>query len=351
MKRVKLICWIVLGITTVLGISACHKGIYSRQKPSVISSSPQSTDCQTISHAMGKTTLCGQPQRTIVLGPNALELLLDLSIQPIGFADQDQVIYYEGNYTNPKKQIPYLGQYILQPLVNLGIAYMPSIEKILKIQPDLIVGADGINVSQYQLLSQIAPTIILKWKDAEVNLRTVAQVFNRSKQAEERLLSKARNVKTVRKELSEVIAKYPKLLLLSSTGLVEQVSLGTHGHGRCSSLLKDLGFQLVDLPEYKMSQVDTIIPLSLEKLSELNQADHIVLLGSDFDPPNGDTSFENHQLARIKRAWGENVIAQKLTASKNGRVYFIPAYLFLGLPGTIGTKLYLEELRKQILNR
>jgi iron complex transport system substrate-binding protein len=347
-KKTKLIGWFFLKIVIAVGISACHKGIDSSHKPSIPSKLSQSTDCRTIPHAMGATTLCGQPQRTIVLGPNALEPLLDLSIQPVGFADH--ITYHEEDYTNPKQQITYLGQYIAQPLVNLGVAYMPSIERILEMQPDLIVGTEGNNASQYQLLSQVAPTIMLKWEDAEVNLRTIAQVFNRSKQAEERLLSKARNIETVRKEFSETVAKSPRLLLLSLTSL-EQISLGTHGHGRCSSLLKDLGFQLVDLPEYKMSQPDVNIPISLESLPKLNHADHIILLGSDFDLPNGDTSFENHQLTHVKRAWGENAITQKLTASKNGRVYFIPAYLCLGLPGSIGTKLYLEELRRQILNR
>ena len=41
--------------------------------------------------------------------------------------------------------------------------------------------------------------------------------------------------------------------------------------------------------------------------------------------------------------------AQSLDASQAGRVYFIPAYLCAGLPGPIGTELYLEELKEQLL--
>ena len=51
----------------------------------------------------------------------------------------------------------------------------------------------------------------------------------------------------------------------------------------------------------------------------------------------------------MKQAWAKNAIAQSLDASKSDRVYFIPAYLCLGLPGTIGTELYLEELERQLL--
>jgi iron complex transport system substrate-binding protein len=310
--------------------------------------SSDSTQCHTLQHLSGKTKICGKPQRIIALGPNALETLLDLGIQPMAFADH--VIYRRGDYTHPEQQIPYLGRYIPQPLVNLGDSYMPSIEKILRMQPDLIVGHEGSGGSQYQILSQITPTIILKWDAAEANLRTIARVFNRSREAEERLSEKSRNIEVARREFSKVVANSPNLLLLSLTGL-EQISFGNQGHGRCGSLLQNLGFQLVDLPENKISQSEAIVPISLENLPDFNHADHILLLGSDFSPLGSNTSFEDHHLAHVKRAWRENIIAQKLTASKKGRVYFIPAYLCLGLPGSIGTKLYLAELKKQILNR
>ncbi|MEM8718512.1 MAG: hypothetical protein AAGE84_04290 [Cyanobacteria bacterium P01_G01_bin.39] len=40
----------------------------------------------------------------------------------------------------------------------------------------------------------------------------------------------------------------------------------------------------------------------------------------------------------------------KLDASKVGRVYFIPAYMCLGLPGAINTEFYLEELKEQLIS-
>lgn len=60
--------------------------------------------------------------------------------------------------------------------------------------------------------------------------------------------------------------------------------------------------------------------------------------------------FEEHQLTDFEQAWEKNALAQSLNASKAGRVYFIPAYLCLGLPGPIGTELYLNELREQMLS-
>jgi len=63
----------------------------------------------------------------------------------------------------------------------------------------------------------------------------------------------------------------------------------------------------------------------------------------------GMNGFEGHQLKPLQQDWEANAIAQSLDASKDGRVYFIPAYLCLGLPGSIGTELYLEKLKALLL--
>ena len=327
-------------------IVSCRSNVHSTPTiPAPFASSKQ-VDCRTIQHIMGATTICGQPQRVVVLGSNALEPLLALNIQPIGFADH--VAYLESNYTHPKEQIPYLGQYILQPLANLGSAYSPSFEAILKLRPDLILGSEGNDARQYQILSKIAPTVLLKWFDAEANLRTIAQIFDRSKQAENLSSNISHMIETARQDFAPIVKDKPKILLLNASGM-QQIYLGNYGHGLCSLLLQELGFELVDVPGIQEPRPGTLVPISVETLPNLNQADHIVLLGSDFSRSNGKTDFEDHQLANLKQAWEKNAIAQTLNASKNGNVSFIPAYLCLGLSGPIGTELYLNELKRQLL--
>ncbi|MEM1426643.1 MAG: iron-siderophore ABC transporter substrate-binding protein, partial [Cyanobacteria bacterium P01_H01_bin.130] len=77
----------------------------------------------------------------------------------------------------------------------------------------------------------------------------------------------------------------------------------------------------------------------------------IILLGynSDMSDLADVAVFDRHQISKLKQAWEKNAIAQSLEASKAGRVYFLPAYLCLALPGVIGTQLYLEALEKQFL--
>ena len=283
----------------------------------------------------------------MAIGPPILELLLALDMQPVAYADHFQI--HQGYYDSPSQQIPYLGEYITQPLTNIGLSSNPSIEAIAASQPDLILGTTD-NTGQYRVLSEIAPTLLFNSTEPEQSLRALAQALDRTEQAELVLTQAEQQIAAARKDFAAVVAAHPTLLLLSSFDL-QDMYLGNSAHGICSSLIEDMGFQLVAPPEFEASDSIFPTPLSLETLPQLNQADSVIMLGSNSTPPelvNDDNQFAVDQLADIKQSWQENAIAQSLTASKAGRVYFIPVYLCLGLPGPIGTELYLNELKTQL---
>ncbi|HEY9629845.1 MAG TPA: iron-siderophore ABC transporter substrate-binding protein [Coleofasciculaceae cyanobacterium] len=337
---------LIFAILTAFAIAACQ-GDYPAVNPTRSSSSGL-TDCRMIRHELGETEVCGQLQRIVALGPYVLESLLALGVQPTGFADD--MMLHQGDYDDPSQQIPYLGRQITQPLANVGLSSSPSIEAMLKIQPDLILGT-GSNASQYEAFSNMAPTLLLKWADPEASLRTIAQAVERSDQVKPLLAATKRRIASARAAFAPLVASHPKLLLLSS-GQLQEINLGNAAHGLCSSLIESLGFQLVAPPGFDSSEASSLVPISLETLPQLNDADSIILLGSNFSELKqfkGAGDFEEHQLANLKQAWQKNAIAQSLRASKYGRVYFIPAYLCLGLPGSIGTELYLKELQDQLL--
>ena len=280
----------------------------------------------------------------MVLGPYVLEPLLALNVQPVAYGDH--VAFHQGDYDNSSQQIPYLGNMITQPVANVGLAYEPSIEAISKVQPDLIIGIEG-NTKQYDTLSQIAPTILLNWTEPENNLKAIAQAVDRPQQAEQLLIETKQRIATARETFAPVVANNPHLLLFSSTQLKEIIPL--QPNATCTSLPEKLGFQPVPIVEPEAFKPNSPPPpISIEKLPELNEADSILVLGYDFEGQKAN-NFNKNQLSKIKQAWKQNAIAQSLDASKTGRVYFIPAYLCLGLPGTIGTELYLKELEKQLL--
>lgn len=342
---------LVLAVLTAFVVAACNgpaNKLTADDDNPLIRSSATSANCRTIEHQMGETEVCGQPQRIVVLGPSVLELLLALDVQPTGFADQ--VTWHRGNYDNPGQQIPYLGSRVTSQLKNVGSVSEPSIEAILSVQPDLILGTQ-YNANQYKVFSKIAPTLLLSRNDNDIekSLRAIAKAVGKSDQAEQLLTKTQQQIASARETFARTVATHRKVLLLSAVKW-EELYLGDSNFGLCSSLLEALGFQLVTPPGLNLSKPDTPVPISLEILPQLNAADSVIMFGGNFSELNNTNNFEAHQLSHLKQAWANNAIAQSLNASKTGRVYFIAGYLCRGFPGPIGTELYLEELEKQLLS-
>ena len=343
---------LLLAVVAALMSTACGRASNDSAPPGEVTAPSDSTteNCRMIQHEMSETEVCGQPQRIVVLGPYALESLLAVGVQPVAYADY--VMFRQGDYDDPGQQIPYLGRRITQPLINVGTSSSPSIEAVLKSQPDLILGTEEHVAGQYETLSDIAPTLLLSLEEPEQNLRTIAQAVNRSEQAEQVLRATEQQIAAARETFAPLVEAHPKLLLLLSSEL-PTIYLGNQT-GLCSSLMEALGFELVSFPESSAAAAAAPqSPISLETLPQLNEADSIILLGANASPiQQFDTmdEFGEHQLSTLQPAWEANAVAQSLDASQAGRVYFIPYYMCAGLPGPIGTELYLNELKTQLLS-
>lgn len=331
---------------TLLLIMLLGGGLACQRTKLANSPSPAlSENCRTITHKEGKTEICGQPQRIVVLGPYLLEQVLALGAQPVGYADH--MALHQGNYDNPSQQIPYLGNHIKTQPINVGLAYQPSVEAILKAQPDLIIAPD--NTNQYNSLVKIAPTLSFEVTGGKMNLQVIGRALNRSDRAQQLKDKIQKRTQTAQTDFQSVVTDHPKVLALSSDD-AQSFNIMSHTNTFCGSLLKDLGFQFVYPKDLTPQDLKATPPptVSTETLPQLNAADSIILFGHNFNPKESGTDFNHHQLSSLKQAWQNNEIAQSLKASKAGRVYFIPAYLCLGLPGPIGTELYLYELKQQL---
>jgi iron complex transport system substrate-binding protein len=342
-KAIALIRLLTIAVLTATTITACQDRV-NRSSVSPTSNSSSSNECRNFEHEMGTTKVCGQPQRIVVLGPYYLDPLLSLGVQPIAYGDH-AVLHQGDYYDRPTQQIPYVGDRITQPIANVGTAGSPSIEAMVGVKPDLIIGSNDMNAQQYEIFDQIAPTLLLDWTATETNLRTIARSVNRSQQAEQVWQEHQRRIAATRKKLAPLAAKYNKVLVIDSEQLqhIELVDSTVH----CGSMLEKLGFKLVLPSGWVESNFKRVT--SLEILPQLNEAELIILLGSSLREFDGSDNFEQRELSELKQAWSENAIAQSLDASKAGRVYSIPAYLCFGFPGAIGTNLYLEELEQQLL--
>jgi len=132
------------------------------------SNSAQET--RTIEHAMGTTEVPQDPERVVPLEYGALENVLALGIQPVGTV-------LGGNIS---EHPDYIQKRIQRETKKLNAK--PDLERLLKLNPDLIIGSKSWNGKVYDQLSQIAPTVLTetnnrKWQS---NLKFHGRVFNRA---------------------------------------------------------------------------------------------------------------------------------------------------------------------------
>lgn len=353
--------WLVLSLLTAGLIVGC--GLLASNnsgEDQAVDSSTQAltSDCRAIKHDLGETEICGQPQKVATLSAHVLALLLSLNMQPAGYAAPLNV--HQGEvFDNPARQIPYLGTRMTSKPVNLGKSGEPSLEKLVALKPDLIVGETGRNADNHELLSQIAPTLLWQNRTAkgqwQKHLRAIAAALGREEKAEAVIEQYEARIADARADLADVVAAYPKLLLLAAHRLNEGVRV-LDPESYLGELLGRVGFQL--MPQ-SSSDIQPGALISIEALPELNDADIIIILGydlsvGDLEQGNSNQSAEKsvsdrvevHQVQTIKQDWEENAIAQSLTASQENRVYFTTFYKWNGLNGPIGAELVLEQLRQ-----
>jgi iron complex transport system substrate-binding protein len=349
-RTVKLL---MLGMFATLLIVACNSNALDRTTSgdtanSKLSSS--SSNCRIVKHDMGETQVCGQPQKIVALSPHLLDLLLSLDRQPAGYAEVFP--FHKGKYfNNPSQQIPYLGDRITSQPLNLGNRDEPSLERLIALKPDLILGEVGNNRQVYGLLSKIAPTLL--WDDRtakgkwQQSIRQLAQAVGDEKQAEAVITAYNQRITDARAEFAPIVVAHPHLLLLGANRLSSDLAI-VAGNGYLGELLEGLGFQFVSAP--LRTNVARVTSVSLELLPQVGTADIIFILGHDLSPNRRNlTSVLDSQTSVIQQEWNKNAIAQTLKASKENRVYFVTYYLWNGLNGPIGAELILNQLRQLLL--
>ena len=145
-----LLGYLCCGLLLVLGIllQGC-----SAAPPTASLNPPPDADTHIIHHALGDTVVARHPQRVVALGNLPLESALVLGLTPVGAAPDS----FSGN---PGQFPAYLPPGAIAPITYLGDEEQPSLERLVSLQPDLILGLYPVHGSLYAQLSQIAPTVL-----------------------------------------------------------------------------------------------------------------------------------------------------------------------------------------------
>ncbi|WP_228055326.1 iron-siderophore ABC transporter substrate-binding protein [Gloeocapsopsis crepidinum] len=188
-----------LATIAVLIVSACHSNTSQlKQNQTNLTATQSSIETQVVSHALGEIQIPVSPQRIVILHDMILGAALELGVKPVGIAYYD----YGGKYF---RGIP--PEWIAGVPVVGGVS-QPSIEAILTLKPDLILGLEWQEDLGYKQLSAIAPTVLIKQsRDYHFMPRYIAQILGKRDRAEELLTEYQEKVRKLRQQLGEKLEK------------------------------------------------------------------------------------------------------------------------------------------------
>ncbi|MGF1480507.1 MAG: ABC transporter substrate-binding protein [Cyanophyceae cyanobacterium] len=191
------------------------------------SQEPPSPNARLVEHAMGSTYVPETVERVVTVDTAALDASLALGIKPVG-----SVVF--GDFPS------YLGDRG-SGIQSVGDGNQPNLEKILQLQPDLILSNRISSGRLYNRLSRIAPTVLSEGSgrsgEWQSHLRLFGEALGRTETAAELLQDYEQRVAQLRGKLGDT----------SDT----VVSVVTTGRGRVGfytvesfpgSVLQDLGF-------------------------------------------------------------------------------------------------------------
>ncbi len=321
-RHIKLL---LLSLCTLILVAACNSN--TPQLQSGETPENKAANCRVIQHDGGETEICGQPQKIVALSPPLLDILLSLGVQPAGYAEVD--LLNTQVFDNPSQQIRFLGDRVTSQPVNLGDRHNPSIETLVQLKPDLILGEKFQLETNYKLFSSIAPTAFFDtggktgWKPA---MEAIAQGLNREEQAKQAIASHNQLVETVKSQLAPVISGQT-IIVLGWNGISNQSFILSSG--LITGLLEDLGFQVI------VGEADRP-SISIEAIADI-KADHILVM-----PTGGSDTIDN-----AKQQWQNDQILRLIPAVQAGKIYFMD-YQLVRIRGPIAAEIFINQIRQML---
>jgi iron complex transport system substrate-binding protein len=261
--------------------------------------------CRLVPHALGQTCVPLHPQRIATLTDVDLANALVLGIQPIATTF----------YSNPP-DVPSYFKGKLDQLQAIGTDGQPSIERILQIKPDLILGLEHSVLPIFPLLSHIAPAVAGSWQGTSSwrdYFNFVAEVLNRKAEAQQAWARYYQRIQDLRValEMGDIAPGQQRQPLKISVFHICCGSLHIDTKNSFNgSILADVGF-------LRPKSQDIIVEGGVEFISEelIPEIDADVL----FIPTDLQDKDSDRKLSHLM----QNPLWQSLEAVKQGKVYLV----------------------------
>ncbi|WP_199804971.1 ABC transporter substrate-binding protein [Nocardia jinanensis] len=247
----------------------------------------------TIEHAMGITTIEAPPESVVALDPSFTDAALLLDVPLAGY------IQYRADPDHPFPN--YLGDIddAVADSVNVGTTAEPDLEKILELEPDLIISAKVRHEPLYDQLSKIAPTVFSEttgptWKQ---NIVLLGEALGKKSRAQELITSYEERAAAVGEQIR---AANPELTYSLVRFAGEDTARLYSSNSFIGDIMTDMGIpRPADAPDNNDS---IFTPLSVEQIL---RADAGLIMVSAYTPPGaeGDSSRDQKKSYEANPLW------------------------------------------------
>lgn len=304
----------LLSMVVAIAIAACNPNSSApdQNNKSFISDNVNSSELShTVNHALGTTKVPSNPNRIVTLSFDTAESLLAMEIQPLGVIQP----------INPhlKKK--------LQEAKKVG--WPPNLEKVLKLQPDLILG-NTYYEDIYNQLSDIAPTVLAEYGGSDswqAIHRKVGEAVNQTEKAEQVLADYRSRLETLREKLGDRAETIEISVVRIFPDRVNLVTAGSF----VGSILED-----AQLSRPASQQGDGVYRTISQEQLQLADGD-VLFVWSHANTP------ENRREAQARIGQLESdPLWSKLEVVREGKVYPVGSH-WIGL-GPIAANLVIDDL-------
>ena len=295
-RNLYLVCILIVSSLVLFGCA-------SQPKEQVVQ--PSTTYLQMTDDAGRMVTLAKKPQRIVVLSTSFLDVLYGVGGEAVG---------------RPSSKTPAIFP-ASQMAGEVGFIYNINNEQLLSLQPDLVIGFQGIHEELIPILERSKiPVMMLKMKtydDVVSKIKLLGTIAGTQPTAQGM-------IDKMQMKIDEIVAKLPvsskKVVILHATAKNVTVELDNSIAG---NIAKMLGIKNIAVGSKSMDSDPDIAPYSLEKLVE-GDADAIlvVTMGNMADIEK-----------RMKADINSNPAWAGLRAVKTNQIFFLPSELFQLNPG------------------
>lgn len=311
-----------LGMTLCLGVllTGCSKP--NTETTATQQTAQTSNNQRQITDALGhQVSVPDQPKKVIVLSELDLDSTVALGVTPIG-----------GTYVRGQSTFqPYLATQT-QSITALGNFGQPSMEKVLSLQPDLILAGGLVDTQLISQLGQIAPTAVSfsrgeAWQDS---FKRIANLLNKDEQAQTVLATYQQHTAKAKQQLAAYQGQTVSVIRWTANGPVYM-----YKDSFASQILADIG--LTRPAQQQQAGASHSAPISRERYDQID-ADWLII---------GSALPADEQLAQLKKLPEFN----RLKAVQNQHYVIVDAALWTGVGGPNAANKAVDDITNYLLQK